>query len=403
MEVSIPEYFPKQEFSRGDVEIVAEQRKSLPGVIRVEVTEDAENWIIVTTFQQRGKEPAKERAARGIAKVNRISHSKRRNAPNSGDWFSVARTNPIRSPGGRGQTGWRPSPPDMRDFSWGVDALKDRKDERAQVLAGALRRLKKSGKKRLRESLPASIDISHWCSEIESQGDIGSCTAHAVVGMIEYFMRRNGDPTFQGSRLFVYKTTRRLANLVGDTGAQIRTALGAAVMCGTPPETKWPYTDDDPDWDLEPDSFVYSLAQNFQALSYFRYDSDTTSHTDRQGLLDDLKEALALEIPIAFGFYGFPSFDYPVNPGDMPFPDNTEKAEWGHAVMAVGYDDKKKVQQPWSGEVTTGALRVRNSWGKHWGEDGYGWLPYDYILHRLADDFWSIVDMEWLETQQFEE
>jgi C1A family cysteine protease len=37
----------------------------------------------------------------------------------------------------------------------------------------------------------------------------------------------------------------------------------------------------------------------------------------------------------------------------------------------------------------------RNSWGAGWGQGGYGFMPYAYLLDgNLADDFWTVRTIE---------
>jgi len=78
---------------------------------------------------------------------------------------------------------------------------------------------------------------------------------------------------------------------------------------------------------------------------------------------------------------------------------------WGpcldHGIAAVGFDDKVKIKNTICDRETKGALLIRNSWGTGWGDEGYGWLPYDYVLRGLGRDWWSLLKSEWIDTGKF--
>src|SRR5262245_28837621 len=73
--------------------------------------------------------------------------------------------------------GWLPDHPDFRDYHMGHEAIqaifKGTRFENGEL-----------------PSIPASVDLRPWCSPVENQGNLGSCTANAGAGMIEYYQRR---------------------------------------------------------------------------------------------------------------------------------------------------------------------------------------------------------------------
>ena len=184
----------------------------------------------------------------------------------------------------------------------------------------------------------------------------------------------------------------------GDTGAFLRSTMGALVLFGIPPEAYWPY--DIANFDHEPTAFCYAFAQNYQPISYYRLDPPGTTAGQ---LLTRIKTNLASGLPSIFGFTVYSSINQAdATGGGIPYPTKGDKIEGGHAIVAAGYDDDMKIKNTSAGaKETKGALLIRNSWGDSWGDKGYGWLPYEYVLKGLADDWWSLLKNEWVDTGNF--
>jgi len=277
-----------------------------------------------------------------------------------------------------GGMGWTRDLPDVRDY--GLDT-----PEVQAVLASS------KPLKRARKGVPASVDLRAACSPIEDQGSLGSCTANAGVGLLEYFERRAHGKYLDGSRLFLYKATRNLLGWKGDQGAYLRSTMKAMALFGVPPEEVRPY--DVAAFDDEPPAFCYAFAQNFKAIRYYRLDPAGTPGKD---VLSAVKRNLAAGLPSMFGFTVYSSMPgIGEGTGDIPYPRPGEAVKGGHAVVAVGYDDAHTIGDE------EGALLIRNSWGVGWGERGYGWLPYRYVLEQGAVDFWSLVQADFVDTELF--
>jgi C1A family cysteine protease len=293
--------------------------------------------------------------------------------------------------------GWLPDLPDFRDYTMEQKEVPTRLKSLDQKPIKSMLQsvgLAKTAKK----SLPSKVDLRPWFSPVEDQLDLGSCTANAGVGLLEYFERRAFGKYIDASRLFLYKVTRKLLHSTGDSGAYLRTTMEAMCLFGVPPAEHWPY--DPARFDEEPPAFCYAFAQNYQAIQFYRLDPPQGSGPE--ALLTRIKSGLNAGLPAMFGFTVYRSIAEANADGRIPFPSSADGVEGGHAVVVAGYDDQLKIKGKGpKAEETTGALLIRNSWSADWGEQGYGWLPYRYVTAGLAIDWWSLLKSEWVDTGQF--
>ena len=222
-----------------------------------------------------------------------------------------------------------------------------------------------------RRPLPDRVDLRPQCPPVYEQRPLQSCTANALAGAVQFErLRARLKPDFIPSRLFVYYNERKLAGLVGqDSPVPIRDAIKAIKQHGHCPEREWPY--DVRKYAVEPPARCYRAAVKYEDLSYRRLQQN----------LGHIRACLASGHPFVFGFFIYSSFETPAAEKScvVPMPAQGEKRLGGHAVVAVGYDDRKQL------------LWMRNSWGTRWGKRGYFQMPYSYITDPdLACDLWTL-------------
>jgi len=237
--------------------------------------------------------------------------------------------------------GWIPDIPDQRDYLY--SAIKPR------------------------IKLHKKVDLRQYCSVVEDQGRLGSCTANALAGNIEFLDNRPDFSYIDVSRLFIYYNERAIrGNEDFDAGTSLRDGIKTLKKIGYCWEKTWPYKIEH--FNQKPSKNCYVEAKKHRIESYHRIFS-----------LSEMLTCLTEGYPFVFGFTVYKSFKSKkvALTGIVNMPKKSERVIGGHAVMAAGYYQNQR------------RFLVRNSWGRIWGKAGYFTMPFEY-LETLAADFWTI-------------
>lgn len=228
--------------------------------------------------------------------------------------------------------------------------------------------------------LPAVYSMLDQMPPVYNQGAIGSCTAQALAGALQYTEKElvNWEKRPVPARLFLYYNARQLHNTVkSDSGASIRNSVKAAARWGYCAEKQTLGTlyavrnyADMP----TPAAYRAAAKHRLADIHYARVGNVKTG----RALPDEVKAAIAANNPVDFGFTVYENWQRETGKtGITPMPKKGEDVSGGHAVLAVGYDDARQ------------SLLCRNSYGVRWGNEGYFWMSYDF-MYEYARDFWVI-------------
>jgi C1A family cysteine protease len=213
------------------------------------------------------------------------------------------------------------------------------------------------------ENVIDSIDYSADMNGVRDQGPEGGVVGFALAYCMEYYIKKDLDKKIILSPRYIYNMTRQMENTLDfDAGALIKDAIKLASTQGVVTEKVWPYKAGElskkpPEGiDKEPHFFIKGYARLKSA--------------------DELKKALIAYGPAIIGVTVYQSF-MAENDGHIKMPAPTDTIIGGHAICIVGYNDSNQ------------KFKFINSWGRNWGDKGYGYIPSEYV-DKFSDDGWLI-------------
>lgn len=237
--------------------------------------------------------------------------------------------------------------------------------------------------------LPGAVDNSQlaYFPPIRSQGSLGSCASFAntyylttyMTALVRGWDAKNGGDQYRFSPKWSYN----MVNGGSNSGSSMEGNLSLVIRNGAATWADFPYDSNYREWPL--DGAVWENAINFRMEHYGNvYNLDTTDG------LSELKQYLNNGYVLTFATYirswGFETLkDDPATSLDDAFVGQdvgywVNGTDGGHAMTIVGYNDNLWVDINHNGVVDSGekgALKIANSWGTGYYNDGYLWFAYD--------------------------
>lgn len=202
----------------------------------------------------------------------------------------------------------------------------------------------------------------------------GTCTAHAVDGVIEYLNSLEYGKPIKTSQKFLYHATKEVSNWWDIEGDSLRNTLKAVCKIGVCKEGTYP---DYPQGNYseyvnqKPPAIAYKEAQEFRAKTYWSVPM----------AVEAIKQAFYRnKRPLATGMKWFREYWKSNQDGYLELPKTPSSA---HAFSYIG----------WETAITKVRHWFRNSFGNDWGYNGYFYMPEaEFSKHYFFNHAWIILD-----------
>lgn len=165
---------------------------------------------------------------------------------------------------------------------------------------------------------------------------------------------------------FIHNKSRELGKIKTGASSSLWASRTTRIY-GVCPEKECPS-------DLDPSDpgYYYISPKAYMTALQFR-----TNGYQRLYTIEDFKNAIYVGKGCSISFDLFAGAKNAPN-GVLPLPHPLEKSSMGHSVMLAGFSDTKK------------QFMFINSWGKEWGDEGKGYLPYEYFNRDYIIEGWSM-------------
>lgn len=198
--------------------------------------------------------------------------------------------------------------------------------------------------------------------KVKNQKNVGSCVAHALSTVVEYFNREESGKYTEMSTGYIYGN-RRLSIHKGK-GMYTKDAIKTAVKYGDVPHKLFPINVEVPDAIDEFEKVVDAIEQEGYFFKFHEYFKLKDNDAIKTSLMENGPAVMAMK------WYD----DIKVTDGVMQTNCVTSNRTGGHCMVIYGWNEK--------------GWKVRNSWGRFWGDKGNVVIPYDVPLREV----WGIRD-----------
>lgn len=233
-------------------------------------------------------------------------------------------------------------------------------------------------------NLPDRVSLRQYASPIRNQGTTGFCWAFAAAGLKAIQESIETGRTHELSPLYIASKGKAIDGRPNTEGSVTSVMYQVLSDNGTVAEKDYPFSD-------------YKGGLNFPYKDLTKaYHYKTDKIITKLRTPQEIMQALAMNKPVTIGLIVAKNIYDLLNNRDkyisMPVG---SMIIGGHKTVLTGYD------KTLTHNGHTGFFDYMNSWGIGWGDQGYAWLPFDYITYKTADmgmsffiDAETIVDLK---------